>query len=102
MNQVVLVGRIAQDLEIKEQGEKKIKIVSVEVQRPFKNYDGKYDKDIIPCILWNGIAESTIEYCKKDDLIAIKGRIQSNEDGIYIVAEKVTFLSSSSGKDDKE
>ena len=34
------------------------------------------------------------EYCKKDDLVGIRGRIESKENNpIKIIAEKVTFLS---------
>ena len=51
------------------------------------------------------IAENTSEYCKKGDIIGVKGRLQSSsfdkEDGskefrIEPIAEKVTFLSSRS------
>ena len=51
------------------------------------------------------IAENTAEYCKKGDIVGVKGRLQTNnyekEDGskvfkLDVVAEKVTFLSSRS------
>ena len=94
MNQAILVGRIAQDLEIKEQENREVTILTLSVQRSFKNADGEYEYDLIPCVLWNGIVEKTCEYCKKGDCIGIKGRIQTNESGIYIMAERITFLSS--------
>ena len=61
-----------------------------------------YDTDFIGCKLWQGVAQSMADYCKKGDLIGVKGHIQTNnyetEDGIKyvteVVAEKVTFLSS--------
>lgn len=102
MNQVVLVGRIAQDLEIKEQEEKKICTVTIAVQRSFKNLNGEYETDFIPCVLWNGIAANTMEYCRKGDTVGIKGRIQSNEKGIYIIVEKATFLSSNKHSEGEE
>ena len=54
------------------------------------------------CILWNNIASNTAEYCKKGDIIGIKGRIESrvieenkiNKTILQVIAEKVTFLSS--------
>ena len=65
--------------------------------------NGEYDTDFISCVLWQGVAENTSEYCKKGDLVGVKGRIQSrmiereNEEYarriVEIVAEKVTFLS---------
>ena len=90
LNQIVLVGRIVKDIE--QEGETKA-VVTVAVPRSYKNADGEYDTDFIPCVLWNGIATNTLEYCKKGDLIGVKGRIQSNENGIAVVAEKITFLS---------
>ena len=65
--------------------------------------DGKYDTDFIDVMLWESIAQNTAEYCKKGDIVGIKGRIQTSiyeeEDGrkrktTEVVAEKVTFLSS--------
>ena len=90
LNQIVLVGRISKDIEV--EGETKA-IVTLAVPRSFKNADGEYETDFIPCVLWNGIATNTKEYCRKGDLVGVKGRIQSNENGITVVAEKVTFLS---------
>lgn len=66
------------------------------------NSEGEYESDFINCTLWTGIAENTAEYCKKGDLLGVKGRIQTrvyekDEEKKFIsevVAEKVTFLSS--------
>lgn len=91
LNQTVLVGRIANDFE---KGENEKVVVTLAVPRSYKNAEGEYETDFIPCVLWKGIATNTLEYCRKGDLIGIKGRIQSNENKIEIVAEKVTFLSS--------
>ncbi len=64
------------------------------VPRSYKNENGEYETDFIPCVLWNTIAVSTCEYCKKGDLVGVKGRIQNIADKIEIIAERVTFLSS--------
>ena len=53
----------------------------------------------VPCTLFNLVATNTAEYCKKGDIIGVKGRVQSNGDKIEIIAEKLTFLSSK--KDDE-
>ena len=37
-----------------------------------------YDTDFIQCILWDAIAENCCEYCKKGDVIGVKGRIQTS------------------------
>lgn len=104
LNQVVLVGRLTDDLEVSEtENGKKVTTMILAVQRSFKNSDGVYDADFIKCTLWNAVASSTSEYCKKGDIIGLKGRIQVNTytypDGTKkysteVIAEKVTFLSS--------
>lgn len=104
LNQTVIVGRLVRDPEIKEtETGKKITNITLAVPRSYKNINGEYDTDFIPCILWQGIAESTTEYVKKGDLLGIKGRVQSRvlelDEGhkknvVELIAEKVTFLSS--------
>lgn len=94
LNQIVLVGRLVEDLEIKEnENGKKVAYITLAVPRAFKNVDGVYETDFIECMLWQGIAQSTSEFCHKGDIVGVKGRIQSNNKKIEIVAEKVTFLS---------
>jgi len=96
LNQMVLVGRLVKDVELQElEDGKKFCSITLAVPRSFKNENGEYDTDFIPCILWNNIAENTKEFCNKGDLIGIKGRIQKESNKpIEIIAEKVTFLSS--------
>ena len=103
LNQTVIVGRIVKDPELKETDSgKKVTNITLAVPRSFKNMNGEYETDYIPCVLWKGVAESTTQYCKKGDLVVIKGRIQSRsyeteEEKRYVVeliAEKVTFLTS--------
>lgn len=103
LNQIVLVGRLVKNPVLKEteQG-KKHSFVTLAIPRSFKNADGSYDTDFIDCVLWDGIAKNTVEYCKKGDIIGVKGRLQSrkyetNNTAKYVVevvAEKVTFLTS--------
>ena len=104
LNQVILVGRLVRNPEVyeTETGRKRSQI-TLAVARSYKNQNGEYDTDFISCVLWKGVAESTVEYCKKGDLVGIKGRIQTRdvelEDETHkkyveVIAEKVTFLSS--------
>jgi len=111
LNQVVMVGRIVKDPEliVTENGNKVTRIV-LAVPRNYKNVNGEYDTDFIPCILWKGIAENTTQYCKSGDLIGVKGHIKTGsyekddttKYTIDIVAEKVTFLSSKKIDSEKE
>ena len=95
LNQIVLVGRLVQDPEIKElENDKKACNITLAVTRSYKNADGIYETDFIPITLWQGIAENVKEYCKKGDLVGVRGRLQAREDKVEVVEEKVTFLSS--------
>ena len=105
LNQVILVGRLVRtpELQLTDNG-KKWSMITLAVNRGYKNQNGEYDTDFLDCSLWTAIAENTAEYCKSGDIIGVKGRIQTrlidNEDGtkhkkMEIIADKVTFLSSS-------
>lgn len=102
-NVVFLIGRLVSDPELKKSdNEKDYATITLAVQRSFKNSNGIYESDFIRCKLWNGIATNVHEYCKKGDLVGVKGRIQirsyeENEETKYIteiIADKVSFLSS--------
>lgn len=110
MNHVVLVGRLTEDAKVTttETG-KQVTSVNIAVTRNYKNSDGIYECDFFKCVLWNGIATTTSEYCRCGDVIGVKGRLQtSNYDddkGIRhyvteVIAEKVTFLSSAKSKEE--
>ena len=91
LNQVILVGRLTDDPKINSVNNgKKVSTITLAVGRSFKNADG--------------IASNTHEYCKKGDVVGVKGRLQvdsyENKDGekrtsTNVIAEKVTFLSHS-------
>ena len=110
LNQVVIAGRLTGDPVVEEvEGGKKVSSITVAVPRSYKNVDGTYDTDFIRCTLWGGIAENTCEYCKKGDLIGVKGRLQTsnyekNGEKKYVtevIAERVTFLSSNKNTEAK-
>lgn len=81
---------------------KKVSNITLAIPRSFKNMNGEYETDFINCILWDSVAKSTVEYCRKGNIVGVKGRIQSRvveKEGegkkyyVEVVAEKVTFLS---------
>ena len=88
--------------KIEEKEGKQVCSLTLAVPRSYKNINGEYDTDYVDCVLWNNVAESTTEYCKKGDLLGVRGRVQTrvyekDEETKYVtevVAEKVTFLSS--------
>ena len=104
LNQIVIVGRLVKDPELRQtEGGKKVTNITLAVPRSYKNSNGEYETDFIDCVLWTGIAENTSEYCKRGDILGVKGRVQTrvlempDEKKRCIteeVEEKVTFLSS--------
>ncbi|MBR3660739.1 MAG: single-stranded DNA-binding protein [Bacilli bacterium] len=111
INMIVLVGRLVRDPEIVEQENgNKVSRVTLAVNRKFKGLDGVYHVDYIDCILWNNNAINVNEYCSKGDLIGVRGRLQVNvleNDGekhkyTDVIAENITFLSTTKNKEIKE
>lgn len=102
INQVVLTGRLVSDPDIVvTENNKKKTVVTVAIPRTYKNMEGNYESDFVRCVLWNGIAESTCEYCKKGDIVGVRGRLQTSKyetDNnvkycMDVIAEKVSFIS---------
>lgn len=103
MNSVMLVGRLAQDIEVKtlDSGKEVTKIV-LAVNRGHKNQDGIYETDFIDCTLWDLLAKNTFEYCKKGDTVGVRGRLQVStyekenvkHHVLEVIAERITFLAS--------
>ena len=109
MNNFFGVGRLVADPEVKEsENGKKYSNFTIAVQRSYKNADGVYDADFLDVVAFGPMAETTSEYCKKGDIIGIKGRVETssyeNDDGekrksTQIIADRITFLSSSKNKE---
>jgi len=87
INQVVIAGRI---VEIK----RKDLIITIAVPRYWKNEKGEYDTDIINVSMDELIMKNISEYCKKDNIVGIKGRLETIENELILKCGKFTFLSS--------
>jgi single-strand DNA-binding protein len=100
LNQIVLVGRLVSNPEGNT--------INLAVNRSYKNAEGIYETDFIDIKLSKTIAENVKEYCKKGDIVGIKGTLQQRDiddgdghilaHGAVVVADKVTFLSSKGGE----
>lgn len=89
-NQFILIGRIN---KIIENGDNKI-CVMLNVPRHFKNMEGVYETDIISVYAYGMLSINLKEFCEKDDLIGIKGRVANlNGKNNLMIAEKISFLS---------
>lgn len=106
-NEVILIGRIVDDLYLKEvEGNRKVCNILLAVTRPFKNSDGEYDTDFIKVCFWDSFAKNACEYCLKGDMVCVKGRLcvktqevyfdqESDKQKIYqneVVGERIIFL----------
>ena len=94
LNQVLLVGRLVKEPTLTENEKVKMCFITLAVQRSYKNEKGEFETDFIDCLLLNGVAENTVEYCKKGDLIGIKGSLQVYNKNLQVRVDRVTFLTS--------
>lgn len=108
MNNVTIVGRLVNEPEIKTLDDGSTRAyISIAVPRDYKNSEGVYETDFIRCVLWNSVANATKEYCKKGDILGIKGKLRSTKSSdeknkkysLEVNAEKVSFISSKTIKD---
>jgi single-strand DNA-binding protein len=112
INQVILVGRLTRDPELKFTNDgKAFTNITLAVTRQFRNPNGELDTDFVPCILWRKTAENTALYCQKGACIGVIGRIQTrnyeNQEGkrVYVtevVADNVQFLSKKSRSEQQD
>lgn len=91
LNQIVLVGRII-DIDPYDN------TLRVEIPRTQKE-NGEYKKDKITITVPESMIDNIKDYCKVQDLIGVKGRIQESYYNVTVIAEKITFLSNSADKD---
>lgn len=100
MNNVTLIGRITQDLELKKIGEDiSVCEFAIAVQRSHRK-DKDQEADFIPCIAWRKSADFLTKYFGKGRMVAIRGRIRNDsytdKEGkkrykFTVVAEEIFF-----------
>lgn len=104
INNVVLVGRLTRDLELRYTTSNKAAVnFTLAVNRNFKNEKGELTADFIGCTAYGKQAENMARFLNKGSLIGVEGRISTRnfqgKDGktVYItevIADKVNFLES--------
>lgn len=102
MNKIVLVGRLTRDPELRSTTAGfSTASFTVAVNRNFKNKDGNYDADFLPCVAFRNTATFVSRYFKKGNLICVEGRVQTRsydaQDGskryvTEIVVENAEFV----------
>ncbi len=76
MNKVLLLGRIANDLELKEYNKFKYVNYSIAVENKTKD---KKETHFIKCCAYGKTAESICKYLKKGEKTFVEGRIKPEE-----------------------
>lgn len=77
MNKVILLGRLAQDPDVRfTQSGKQVTNFKLAVNRP-KTKDGESQADFIPIVLWGKTAEVAGNYLAKGHRLLVEGRIQT-------------------------
>ena len=102
INNVVLVGRLTRDAELRYTGSGiAVASFTVAVERPYTNAQGERETDFINCVAWRKTAEIISNYTRKGSLVGVTGRMQTrnytNNEGrkVYItevVAENFQML----------
>lgn len=77
MNKIILVGRLARDPEYRQSTSGiGMTTFTIAVARNYKNKEGNYDADFLPCVCYRQTAEFINKYFKKGNLIGVEGRVQ--------------------------
>jgi len=77
LNRVILVGRLANDPELKyTPSGVAVSTFRVAVNRPFTNAQGEREADFIDVVAWRQAAEFAANYLGKGRLVAVEGRLQ--------------------------
>lgn len=78
MNNVILMGRLVKDPELRHTASNiPVSSFTLAVDRSYTNKDGQRETDFINIVAWRGTAEFTSRYFKKGMRVAINGRIQT-------------------------
>ena len=78
MNKVLLLGRVAKDIELRTTTSgKSVATFTLAVNRDYKNAEGKYDADFIPCVAFEGKAETISKFVHKGDKFCVSGKMQT-------------------------
>ncbi|WP_314733494.1 single-stranded DNA-binding protein [Anaerobacillus sp. CMMVII] len=109
---MILTGRLAKEPEL-HYSKDGIGVTSfhLAVKRNYKNSEGTYEADFVPCVSFKRTAENIASYCDKGSLVALTGRLQTrsyeNRDNIKIyvtevVVDTIEFLQRKKNEANKE
>ena len=100
-NQISIIGKIKEEPVVKELSSgTKMATMLVEVERTYKGVKNENESDLFNITLWRNVAEESEKICKKDQVVGVFGRLQSNnytkDDLTYykadIVCERLSII----------
>lgn len=102
MNKIILVGRLATEVDMKKSGETKYGKFVLAVNRAGK----KNETDFIQCTVFGKTAETMFEWCRKGHRIGIEGHLQISQyekngekrSSYSVIVETMEFLQTKNEK----
>ena len=92
INNVLLVGRIVKLKEID-------KTIMLAIPKSIRNKEGIYETDFIDVYLEGNLSKSVFTFCKKGDVIGIKGYLDSQDKELKVMAVQVSYIAQGKGDD---
>lgn len=99
---LTMIGRLTKDVELKQsRNGNSYGLLRLAVQRDYKLKNGEYPTDFFTVLLWGKKAEIISEHTGKGDLVAVYGRLETNQETqdtldknyVNIQGDTVKFLS---------
>lgn len=102
INQVVLVGRLTRDPELRKTNSgMAIASFSIAIDNRMKNPDGTRGTTFLNCSIFGNQAENVVKYTRKGSMVGVEGSLNqrnfTRQDGskgsvIEVIADRVAFL----------
>lgn len=109
INNVVLVGRLTRDPDLRTTGSGiSVATFTLAVDRQYTNSQGERGADFVSCVIWRKAAENFANFTSKGSLVGIQGRIQTrtydDKDGkrVYVTEVIVDNFSLLESRRDRE
>ena len=79
MNEVILIGRLAKDAELKftSREGKSVATFTLAVERKISSKKGERETDFINCVAWDKAAEVVSQYSSQGRLLSVSGRLKT-------------------------
>jgi len=100
INNVVLMGRLTAEPELKSTGTVSVCSFTLAVDRRYKGQDEERQVDFIRCVAWRQAAEFLSRYFRKGSMVAVTGSLQvrnyedkngNKRQATEVVADQVSF-----------